>query len=36
MVSREKTVDLHIKRHQEGVTVEVVRKSKGVSILTYK
>jgi glycogen debranching enzyme len=36
MVSPDKTVDLNINRHREGVTVEVIRKSKGVSVLTYK
>jgi glycogen debranching enzyme len=36
MVSREKSADLNINRYREGVTVEVVRKSRGVSILTYK
>lgn len=36
LVSRDKTVDLQINRYGEGVTVEIVRKSKGVSILTYK
>ncbi len=36
MVSRGKTVDLAINRYSEGVTVEIVRKSKGVSVLTYK
>jgi glycogen debranching enzyme len=36
MVSEDKSVDLHINRHGEGVTVEIKRKSKGVSILTYK
>ncbi|OGW50890.1 MAG: hypothetical protein A2078_11005 [Nitrospirae bacterium GWC2_57_9] len=36
MVSKDKSADLDIKRHREGVTVEVIRKSRGVSILTYK
>ena len=36
MVSRDKTVDIHVNRYGEGVTVEILRKSKGVSILTYK
>ncbi len=36
MVSRGKTVDLTINRYAEGVTVEIMRKSKGVSVLTYK
>jgi glycogen debranching enzyme len=36
MVSPGKTVDLTVNRHGEGVTVEIMRKPKGVSILTYK
>ena len=36
LVSQDKVVDLNIKRHEEGVTVEIVRKSRGVSVLTYK
>lgn len=36
LVSRDKTVDLDLKRHEEGVTIEIVRKSRGVSVLTYK
>jgi glycogen debranching enzyme len=36
LVSKDKTVDLNIKRHEEGVTIEIVRKSRGVSVLTYK
>lgn len=36
MVGRDKSADLNIKRYHEGVTIEILRKSKGVSILTYK
>lgn len=36
MVCRDKTVDLHISRYPEGVTIEILKKSKGVSILTFK
>lgn len=36
MVSPGKTVDLTINRYSEGVTVEIMRKSRGVSVLTYK
>ena len=35
-VSADKTVDLQINRYAEGVTVEILRKSRGVSVLTYK
>jgi glycogen debranching enzyme len=36
MVAKDKSVDLNVSRYREGVTVEVLRKSRGVSILTYK
>lgn len=36
MVSRDKSVDLHVSRYPEGVTVEILKKSRGVSVLTYK
>jgi glycogen debranching enzyme len=35
IVSKNKTVDLHVNRYGEGVTLEVIRKSPGVTVLTY-